>query len=190
MVLELLPSEQSLYRGKANAVVRPTDYGLGLFAAGDLLGLVGMKGKEAIGGHLEVTNLRVAFEAHGFNRLRGTFSTPLHAVLSANRYASGLTVGLEINTKAANLQFVSWSPSKAIEAIALAKTMFGPAEQELMDKLSSSVSDQFEIQPIAEAINSVAAAIFGATGAKPAGLSLLSRVEFNSVRRGSSQACD
>lgn len=82
----LLDGERLLHTSKANAVIVPSDYGLSRFAADDLLPLVGLAGREAIGGHLSVTSLRLVFVAHRFNRLKGSTSIPLTTIEDARTW--------------------------------------------------------------------------------------------------------
>jgi hypothetical protein len=140
MRLELLDGERLLHTSRANAIVVPSDYGLSQFAAGDLLGLAGLGGREAIGGHLYVTSLRRAFAAHAFNRLKGVLSVPLPAIHHCRRWQSGPSVGVEVSTAATSLQFVSWSRSRVLAALESARRQFGSAEHEFMFQISSLVS--------------------------------------------------
>ncbi|WP_321448399.1 hypothetical protein [uncultured Cohaesibacter sp.] len=69
-----LPGEVVKESFGANFIIQLEDYELKAFAASDLMWLVGMKGKEAIGGRLHLTNYRLYFQSHRFNRLRGAIS--------------------------------------------------------------------------------------------------------------------
>ena len=180
MAYELLDGEREFHRSKANAVIVPSDYDLSEFAAGELLGLAGIKGKEAIGGHLHVTSLRIAFEAHGFNRVKGVLSVPLPAIRSAVLWRAGLSVGIQVATQAAALQFVSWSRKAVLLALEEARTHFGPTEEAHMRSLASAIGD-FEVRPAVEIANVAARTLFELTDAKPSAFGLLSRIEFKSA---------
>ena len=129
MTLQLLESERQFHRSKANAIIFPSDYGLSALAAGELLGLAGIGGGEAIGGHLYITSLRIAFEAHRMNRLKGVLSVPLSAIRSAAPWRAGLSVGVQVTTAVEELQFVSWSRKAVLQALSAAREEFGPAQQ-------------------------------------------------------------
>lgn len=66
---DLLPGEYLIMSKFANMVVSVQDSGLSRFAFDDYMGLVGMKGKEAIGGKAHLTNYRIIFKSHFFNRV-------------------------------------------------------------------------------------------------------------------------
>ena len=180
MAFEVLEGEREFHRSKANAVIVPSDYGLSEFAAGDLLGLAGIKGKEAIGGHLHVTSLRMAFEAHGFNRVKGVLSVPLSAIRRAVPWRAGLSVGIQVTTDATALQIVSWSRKAVLLALEEARSQFGPTEEAHLRSLASVIGD-LEVRPAAEIGNLAARALFELADDKPSALGLLSRIEFKSV---------
>lgn len=157
MELELVAGEAVQHRSRANAVIVPSEYGLSEFAAGGLLHLVGQGGKEAIGGHLHVTDLRLAFVAHGFNRLKGTLSVPIPLITGATRWRSGLSVGIEVATPPAVLRFVTWSRAEALASLERARAGFGPAERDLLARRTAS---DLTVRSGAEALNQAAAALF------------------------------
>lgn len=159
MALELLPGERQLHRSNANMVIVPSQYGLSQFAAGRLLGLMGMEGKEAIGGRVHITSARLAFAAHPINRLGGVFSVPLPQITHAARLRSGVTLGFEIVTRAAGVRFVSWSRRAALAALDQARGEFGEAERALLLRHAVPDSD-LVIRPAAEGLNQAAAALF------------------------------
>lgn len=61
---DLLPGEKLALTKSANAVVSLSEHGLSRFAAGQLMWCVGMEGKEAIGGKLHLTDMRLVFKSH------------------------------------------------------------------------------------------------------------------------------
>lgn len=128
--VRLLDGERVLHRSKANAVIVPSDHGLSRFAADNLLPLAGLAGKEAIGGRLSVTTLRLAFVAHPFNRIKGSTSIPLTVIEDARNWRSGLAIGVQILTRLASFNYVTWSRSKALTAISDARRMFGSRPEE------------------------------------------------------------
>ena len=76
----LLPGERVLTSKLANLVIRPEDFGLDDFAWGGLLWVVGMKKRESLGGALHLTNYRLLFKSHRYNRLRGLTSVFLPTI--------------------------------------------------------------------------------------------------------------
>jgi len=125
-VSNLWPGEEQRLHCKANAVIIPQQHGLSDFVANQLLPLVGLAGQESIGGHLDVTDLRVLFTAHRFNRMRGTLSTPLDAIVNARSWRSGLAVGVEIETSIATQRYITWSGRKILAAIDDARARLTP----------------------------------------------------------------
>ena len=71
---DLLDSEKLIQTKNANAVIKVDEHGLSRFAFDQLMWMVGMKGKEAIGGKIHLTNYRLIFKSHRINRLTGKFS--------------------------------------------------------------------------------------------------------------------
>ncbi|WP_265523490.1 hypothetical protein [Oerskovia flava] len=180
MTLNLLPNERIVRSSKANAVVRPSDYGMSEFAAGHLMGLVGMAGREAIGGRLHVTSLRLLFQAHAVNRLRGQLAIPLPSIRSASRYRSGLAFGVEVVTAGARLQFVNWSAGKVLASLEDARAAFGEAEAAEIAAAGTVVRD-LELWRAAEAANVLVAAGIGLPGAAPGWLEYLSLIELRTA---------
>ena len=180
MTLDLLPGESVLLTSKANAIVVPSDYGLTQFAAGHLLGLVGMANREAIGGQLHITTARVAFQAHAFNRLRGVLSIPIPAITSAGKCRSGLAFGVQIETAAARLQFVNWSGDKVLAAIGSAQRSYGSSERSVLNSVAGALQD-LAIRPGAEGANILATLGLGATGAMPTWIEALSSIEWRTA---------
>ncbi|MFI9811752.1 hypothetical protein [Saccharothrix variisporea] len=175
--VHLVPSEHVLFIGKSNAVIVPGEHGLSRFAADELMPLVGLAGQEAIGGKLHVTNLRLVFCAHPFNRLRGSLSTPLPAVTAIRPWRSGLTIGVEVESGVATQRYVIWSRKKLIETVENAIRAFGAAEQDQFDRVRGTL-EGLEVNRIAETLNSAARQIFDVTGSRPTALELIGILNF------------
>lgn len=182
MTFTLLPGESIGLTSKANAIVVPSDYGLSRFATDHLLGVVGMANREAIGGHLYVTNVRVAFEAHAFNRLKGVLSVPIPAVTAATKYRSGLAVGVEIETAAARLQFVNWSGERVLATLAKARREFGANEQAVLASVGRAIEDM-RVRPNVEAANILTKVGIELLGGMPSWVEALSLIEWSSSAR-------
>jgi hypothetical protein len=103
---DLLPVEKLVLSKFANAIIKIEEHGLSQFFVDDLLGLVGMQGKEAIGGKLHLTNYRLVFKAHFLNRVSGKFSIALPTIQSIKDTS-------RFRTKRSRLEKVQ-SPSSSI----------------------------------------------------------------------------
>jgi hypothetical protein len=113
---DLLQGERLLLSKFANAIIRPADYHLSRFAADDLLWLVGMKDKEAIGGKLHLTTYRLLFRSHAANRLTGEFELFLPAVLAVRDASYLWTRKFAIDTAATHQEFIIWGIRRFVEA--------------------------------------------------------------------------
>ncbi|MGP4029282.1 hypothetical protein [Actinomadura sp. 3N407] len=176
--MQLMPGEKLLYSCKANAVIIPSQHGLSRFAADELLPLVGMRGKEAIGGQLLVTTLRLVFKAHNFNRLRGSVSTPLPVIEDVRPWRSGLAVGVEVVTPVATQSHVTWSRGKVIRAVDEACRLLGPAQRAQIESASDALGG-WDVNRPAETLNQVARQLFDITGARPTALDLIGLLNFS-----------
>jgi hypothetical protein len=101
---DLLPGEHWIRTKLANMVISVKEYGLSRFAFDKYMGLVGMKGREAIGGNAHLTNYRIIFKSHGINRVRGTHSILLPNVTDVS---AGL-LNLHVETQLQKFKFVMW----------------------------------------------------------------------------------
>lgn len=115
---DLLPGERPLKTKFANMVVSVKESGLSRFAFDDYMGLVGMKGKEAIGGKAHLTNYRIIFKSHFFNRVRGSHSIFLPNVLDVSATLNKLVV----ETTVQRFEFVMWLKTSFIDAVKETKT--------------------------------------------------------------------
>lgn len=88
---ELLDGEKVLYKKTTNFLVNPSDYKFKKMS-------ISIK-KEALGGMLYLTNYRIIFKSHNFNRLIGTFSILLPDVQEVTNTSRFLMRKLEILTK-------------------------------------------------------------------------------------------
>ena len=114
---ELIPNEVVLHRKGSNFIVKLDEVDLPRFCADQLMWTIGMAGKEAIGGHLYITNYRLLFIAHKFNRLTGQFSIPLFRINDAYKKTKFPMFKLLVETDMANFEFVIWNANKAVEII-------------------------------------------------------------------------
>lgn len=140
----LLPGEAVLLTKKANAVLTPADYGMDPIANGRWMKAVGMSGKEAIGGHLHVTNYRLLFRAHALNRFHGTFSIFLPTIREVLNTSSGVTRRIEIVTGKQRCTYVVWGVPAVIAAIERARSALDPAAVEQLARLANQHRDPLD----------------------------------------------
>jgi len=133
---ELLAGERVLRSVGASMVVRPSDFGLQKFAFDQLLWLAGMRDREAIGGGLHLTNLRLVFRSHRINRLRGTVSVFLPTITRAEDTSSWLIRRMQLHTGNARLEFIFDEPREMLTAIEHARAAFGASEQALLEQVT------------------------------------------------------
>ncbi|MFJ8108315.1 hypothetical protein [Streptomyces sp. NPDC096132] len=124
---DLLPGEGIILRKNANAVITVRAAGLSRFAFDDLMWLVGMRGKEAIGGRLYLTNYRLVFKSHRFNRVRGTFSIFLPTIEEVRDASFAVTRQVTVSTALQDATFVVWGIPQLIETIDQCRAEFDPA---------------------------------------------------------------
>ena len=118
---DLLDGERLIQTKNANAVIKIDEHGLSRFAFDQLMWTVGMKGKEAIGGKIHLTNYRLVFQSHAINRLTGKFSIFLPTIKEL-KDASGLIVKkMEVATDTQLFEFVIWGVPAFIAQIQIAK---------------------------------------------------------------------
>ena len=110
---DLLPGEHHVRTKFANMVFAIKESGLSRFAFDDYMGLVGMDGKEAIGGKIHLTNYRIIFKSHFFNRVRGKHSIFLPNVVSVSDTFNKLIV----ETTVQRFEFVMWFKQVFIDAV-------------------------------------------------------------------------
>ena len=129
---DLWPDERHLMTKAANMVISVKEHGLSKFAFGDYMGAVGMKGKEAIGGKVHLTNYRLIFKSHGFNRVRGKHSIFIPNIISL----PAKTTRLFIETHGQQYEFVMWFKSQFLASAGEVRDSF---TQENLDTLRRNV---------------------------------------------------
>ncbi len=121
---DLFPDEKLILSKNSNAVIALSDFGLSKFAFDKYMWAVGMKGKEAIGGKIHLTNHRLIFKSHSVNRLKGTFSILLPAVTAIHNSSFLMTRKMSIDTRFNRFDFVVWGVADLIEQIEQAQAQF------------------------------------------------------------------
>jgi hypothetical protein len=136
---DLLPGERVLDSRLANLVVKPADFGLGQFAFGDLLFLAGLRDREIIGGALHLTNLRLLFKAHRFNRLHGKVSIFLPSITALQPTSRWPFRRLAVATRLSRVEFVLSERDSVLATIEQARRDYGAAEEALLAPARSAL---------------------------------------------------
>ncbi|MHC5825823.1 MAG: GRAM domain-containing protein, partial [Nostoc sp.] len=82
-----------------------------------LISIIGFKDKEAIGGMLHLTNYRLIFKSHIFNRVKGKFSIFLPTIKNIHDTSQFLTKKIEVITQIQVYEFVVWDVPALIQYI-------------------------------------------------------------------------
>ena len=157
---ELLPGERLIERRLANLVVDPRVFGLRPFALGDLMFVAGLKDKEAIGGALYLTNLRLLFKAHRVNRLQGAVSVFLPSVQTLEPTSRWPFRRLRVGTRLLEVEFVLSDVDGMHGLIERARADFGHAEETQLQTLREQLPGLTQLQPNAT-LNALNTAIHG-----------------------------
>jgi hypothetical protein len=154
---ELLPGERLLDSRLANLVVKPADFGIGEASLGDLYFLAGMRGREIVGGALHLTNLRLLFKAHRWNRLRGRLSVFLPQIEGCEPRARWPYRRLALQACGLELELAAIDRDGLLALIEAARSDFGPEERGALERLQQQVRERASLQPdrALNAINSL-----------------------------------
>lgn len=119
---DILNGEILLCSKAANAIIKISDYDLKSLPYNQLISITGFKGKEAIGGILHLTNYRLIFKSHIFNRVKGKFSIFLPTIKNLHDRSQFLTKKIEVITQIQIYEFVVWDIPALIQSINFAKS--------------------------------------------------------------------
>lgn len=136
---DLLSNENVILEKDANAVIKLTDYGLSKFAFDKYMWAIGMKGKEAIGGKIYLTNYRLIFKSHNINRVKGKFSIFLHTINSIRDSSFLITKKISVTTKLSEYSFVIWGIPAFIKETEVARNKI--TENDIMNMQSEILSN-------------------------------------------------
>jgi hypothetical protein len=125
----VLPGERILATKNANFVIASADYNLDTFPHDFLLKRIGFEGKEALGGQLHVTSLRLIFKSHRANRIYGQLSIFLPEITALDNTSTMLVKRLEVGTAGSREVFIVWGVPSLIQTIQTAQREF-PADRE------------------------------------------------------------
>lgn len=125
---ELLKDEQLILYKNANFLIKRSDYNLDQLTRGAdiLLRPFGMQGTEAIGGKLYLTNHRILFTSHAFNRVTGTFSIYLSTITDVKNTSILFVQKFTVSTSIQSFEFVAWNIPYLIATILLARDSLNP----------------------------------------------------------------
>ncbi len=120
----LYPGETLLGTKGANAIITISSFGLDPIFERSMRTL-GLAGKEAIGGWLDLTSWRLIFRSHQYNRVTGSYSVLLPTILDVADVSGFITKKMRVTTRTATQEFVIWGVrgfiAKVNEARATAK---------------------------------------------------------------------
>jgi len=118
----LYPGERVLASKNANAVITLRDHGLEALPDTErAMAWAGFGGKEAIGGRLHLTNWRLVFRSHPFNRVKGQLSIVLPTIVELADTSRFLSRKLLVTTRSAQHEFVVWGVPALIRSIEQAR---------------------------------------------------------------------
>jgi len=156
---DLLPNESIILSSSANLIIQPKEFGLGKFAFDDLLWTVGMKDKESLGGLLHLTNLRLIFKSHKYNRVRGKTSIFLPSVRDLKNSSFFVFKKLTVSTTSVQVDFVVSEVNDFINKIRATQDQVTPESMEMIrDVISndpSKLGDGLESWDAINTINSL-----------------------------------
>jgi hypothetical protein len=124
----LLPGEHVIRSSAANWVIERQEYGLRPMAGDRGMTVIGMAGKEAVGGHLTLTNFRLVFVSHALNRVTGQLSILLPTVTGVADTSKLIVKRITVRATTFQQTFVIWGIPAWIAAIDQARTALGPSE--------------------------------------------------------------
>jgi len=119
---DLLPGERLIKSKGCNSIISVSEAGLTRFAADKYMWAVGMKGKEAIGGNIHLTNYRLLFKSHKLNRVTGKVSIFLPVIRDVQNTSRLVVRQMSVCTDATELKFIIWGIPKFMAAIEQART--------------------------------------------------------------------
>ena len=133
----LFTGETILQAKLATALIRRSDYGLEQMAGEDaVLKLFGQAGIEGIGGKLHLTNYRLVFDSHSYNRVTGVFSVFLSTIVGTTGDTRFTKKRITVSTHATAYEFIAWGIPALLKLIEDARTSL---TEPSLDALKSEV---------------------------------------------------
>lgn len=140
---DLFYGEKLILSKNANSIINISDFALKRLPYDQAMKLVGMANKEAIGGKIHLTNYRIIFKSHSFNRLTGKFSIFLNTINDINDISSFISKKIEIKTHSQDFQFVVWGIPKLINEIDRCKNLL--TEQDFKELKEKIINDHTKL---------------------------------------------
>lgn len=125
---DLLPGERPVLTKFANMIISVKEMGLSRFVFDDLLWIVGMDGKEAIGGAAHLTSYRIIFKSHFANRARGKHSIFLPNIVGISKTFNRL----KVETQSQSFDFVMWFKREFADAVHEQKARITEADLQVL----------------------------------------------------------
>jgi len=119
---DLLPGETLIKSKGCNCIISVSEAGLTNLATDKYMWVVGMKGKEAIGGNIHLTNYRLLFKSHKLNRVTGEASIFLPAITDVQNSSRLIVRQMTVSTQATKSKFIIWGIPKLMAAIEQARS--------------------------------------------------------------------
>lgn len=132
----LLPEEEIMGEEAANFIIVPKDFELKRFAFDNLLWMVGMQDREALGGKIYITNYRIIFKSHKLNRLRGMVSIFLPTIEKALNTSNVVTQKITIKTESTKSDFIVHNTEELLNKIEVEK---GKLDQTTIENIQKYV---------------------------------------------------
>jgi hypothetical protein len=126
---EWLDGERIILERKANLMINIEDYGLKKKFT--------LSNKEAIGGKLYLSNYRLIFKSHPFNRVTGTYSILLPAIRSVRDSSGLLMKKIEVNANEKPFEFVVWGRKELLAQIEELKNNLSNQEKGWLETITS-----------------------------------------------------
>src|SRR5438876_11734450 len=123
---DLLSDEKVIVEKNVNAIIKLKDYNLRSRSRAN------WGATEGIGGRLHLTNYRLVFSSHGFNRVVGKFSILLPTIQKVKDTSIPLNRRIEISTQAQIFEFNVWGIPEFIASIILASDSIDAKEKEAL----------------------------------------------------------
>ena len=114
---DLLTGEELILSKPANAMVDVSEYGKGLLIYSGVLNMLGPRGIEGVGGKLHLTNYRLIFKSHIFNRTRGTTSIYLPTIQEVEDTSFLAAKTIKVSTPSQSFVFLVWGIPALLAAI-------------------------------------------------------------------------
>jgi hypothetical protein len=139
---DLLPGERLILSKGCNSIISVREAGLTDFAADKYMWAVGMKGKEAIGGNMHLTNYRLLFKSHKLNRVTGKVSIFLPVITDVQNTSRLVVRQMSVCTDATELKFIIWGIPKLMAAIEQARAELMASDYSYLGKYATEYFDR------------------------------------------------